>query len=165
VGLSPWMAGGAWDVDRVSRCLPGEGPRGAGACPAVEGGCPPRALRARRGVMVRRIVNCRRSLRAIAKEEGVSQTQVKRDLESPVTPVTPAPVIITGQDGKQYAATRPKPSPPEPVIDPARLVVLREGSVAGRDHRVAGLLPPRGGVMCPSGREGSSRVALPQRRA
>jgi hypothetical protein len=62
-----------------------------------------------------------RSLRSIAGEEGASLAQVRRDLAAGVPPDTPAPSTVTGQDGKQYAATKPKPLPPEPVIDPARL--------------------------------------------
>jgi ParB-like chromosome segregation protein Spo0J len=52
------------------------------------------------------------SLRAIAEVEHVTQTTVARDLAG-VTNVTPdaePPAKVTGADGKQYPATRPKPT-------------------------------------------------------
>lgn len=53
------------------------------------------------------------STRAIAAQEGVSQTQVQRDLQTQVNPpgspekpktTTPTPASTTGKDGKQYPA-------------------------------------------------------------
>lgn len=95
----------------------------------------PAEVQKRRAERIERVVVARtegKSLRAIAEAEDVSAEQVRRDLitagvtpvtggadvsgESPVTPVTPElPKVITGRDGKPYAASKPKP---EQDLDP-----------------------------------------------
>jgi hypothetical protein len=52
-----------------------------------------------------------KSLRAIAEEEGVDVSQMRRDIESGVpfdTPDTEPPPTVTGRDGKKYAARKPQ---------------------------------------------------------
>jgi ParB-like chromosome segregation protein Spo0J len=59
-----------------------------------------------------------KSLRTIAAEEGVSQTQVKRDLETAgVTPVTPETTAkVQGADGKKYSASKPREKKAKPAV-------------------------------------------------
>ena len=51
------------------------------------------------------------STRAIAAAVGVTNTQVVRDLKSPVTDVTPEPTDVIGRDGKHYPASRKAAKP------------------------------------------------------
>lgn len=72
-------------------------------------------VRARRERRIKRVVELRaegKSIRAIAGEMGVSTTQVVRDIsDSGVTGVTPE--SVTGKDGKEYPASKPKVEPPD----------------------------------------------------
>jgi hypothetical protein len=97
----------------------------------------PAAIAARRAERIQRVAQARsegESLRAIAEKEGVSQVQVRRDLEEasgepggspdmeepPEEPAEEAPKkrtvaeTVKGRDGKDYPLTRKKPSPPPP---------------------------------------------------
>jgi hypothetical protein len=101
---------------------------------------PAEAVRARAEGRRERILRKReqgQSARQIAEEEGVTHTQVLRDLKSGGTIVPPedsahppagtngtpdVPATVTGADGKTYPATKPKKPPaappPEPEPDP-----------------------------------------------
>jgi hypothetical protein len=97
----------------------------------------PAAIAARRAERIQRVAQARsegQSTRAIAEAEGVSQMQVRRDLEEssgetevspdveepPEEPAEEAPKkrtvaeTVKGRDGKDYPLTRKKPSPPPP---------------------------------------------------
>lgn len=121
-----------------------------------------------------------KSTRQIAEEVGISQPQVRRDLkagESPVSPAvsahpeaagptqaptangTPAPETVTGKDGKQYPASRPKP-PPEPVPEPPPTAEPDEEPEAlEKAKRAAVLLAYEPGT---SAREAARQVGLPE---
>jgi hypothetical protein len=87
----------------------------------------PSVVRARRAERIQRVAQARsegESLRAIAEKEGVSKSQIERDLEEhaadepTVPPGTvgkpPVPETVTGRDGKVRPATRKKAEPPAP---------------------------------------------------
>ena len=76
-----------------------------------------------------------KSIRTIAGEEGVSKSQVEKDLKKePVhqwTPATepeadvgevidtPEPTKVTGKDGKKYPSAKPKGEQPAPIVPAA----------------------------------------------
>jgi hypothetical protein len=76
-----------------------------------------RRMAAARAERIKRVVEARqqgKSTRAIAGEEGISQSQVVADLkEAGEQGCSPEPVAgtVVGKDGKQYAATVPTPRP------------------------------------------------------
>jgi hypothetical protein len=75
-------------------------------------------LQRRRQERIGRVAEARaegQSLRAIAEAEEISVAQVNRDLESASTvpggTVKPTDGKVTGMDGRQQPATKPKPAP------------------------------------------------------
>jgi hypothetical protein len=106
-----------------------------------------------------------KSLRAIAKEVGVSQEQVRQDTkEAGVNHLTPEPVDgtglrVLGRDGKSYPAKRPRKAkaavqvpvdPPEQEPQPVTVEVQPAGCPAatppdeGRQPESAGTRPEQG---------------------
>ncbi len=102
-------------------------------------------LKKRREERIERVVVARtegQSLRTIAESEGVSDAQVRRDLETAgATGVAPEPQNgkVTGSDGKQYDA---EPDRPEPLVCPR----------CARDKRI-GNVPPKSCKDCKKLRE------------
>lgn len=99
----------------VVRWAPSEVPRRLAALNEARRHLSPEELQAQREERVGRVAEARqegKSLRAIAEEEGVSEVQVRRDLEkastAPGGAVEPKSGTVTGRDGRQRTAS-PKP--------------------------------------------------------
>lgn len=84
----------------------------------------PKELQARHKARIKRVAKARRqgkSTRTIAKEEGVSQPQVVKDIrEAGDNGLSPERGKVTGKDGKKYEASKPASGLPGPEI-PDRL--------------------------------------------
>lgn len=71
----------------------------------------------KRHLRIERVARMRaegKSTRVIAEEEGVSKSQVERDLKASGVPggdTCPPNGTVTGKDGKEYSATKPEPTP------------------------------------------------------